>query len=176
MDAKAAEEFYLRTWAETTVEVNGIEGGSPVLQKTVLPAFAQANVSVRLAPGQDPEQIAPVFERLVREAAPEGADVSVELWSWSEAGLVPPDAPAIRLGQDAFEKVLGVRPLLIRSGGSLPIVPALAKKNVATIITGFALPESNVHSPNERLLVEYVPKGIETARGLFTELAKLRAS
>jgi acetylornithine deacetylase/succinyl-diaminopimelate desuccinylase-like protein len=176
MDAKAAEEFYERTWSETTVEVNGIEGGSPVLQKTVLPVFAQANVSLRLAPGQDPQQIAPVFERLVREAAPEGADVSVELWSWSEAGLVPPDAPAIKLGQDAFEQVLGVRPLLIRTGGSLPIVPALAKKNVPTIITGFALPESNVHSPNERLLVEYVPKGIATARALYAKLAELEAS
>jgi acetylornithine deacetylase/succinyl-diaminopimelate desuccinylase-like protein len=173
MDARAADEFYVRTWAETTVEVNGIEGGSPVLQKTVLPVFAQANVSLRLAPGQDPKEIAPVFERLVREAAPEGADVTVELWSDSEPGLIPPDAAAIKLGQDAFERVLGVRPLLVRSGGTLPIVPALAKKGVPTIITGFALAESNVHSPNERLLVEYVPKGIETARALYTELAKL---
>jgi acetylornithine deacetylase/succinyl-diaminopimelate desuccinylase-like protein len=174
MDAKAGEEFYLRTWAETTVEVNGIEGGSPVLQKTVLPAFAQANVSLRLAPGQDPEEIAQVFERLVREAAPAGAEATAELWSFTEPGLVPPDAPAIRLAQDGFEQVLGVRPLLIRSGGSIPIVAALAKKDVPTIITGFALAESNVHSPNERLLVEYLPKGLATARAVFTELAKLR--
>ena len=45
-----------------------------------------------------------------------------------------------------------MRPLLVRSGGSLPIVPALAEKGIPTVITGFDLPEGNIHSPNERLL------------------------
>lgn len=172
-DARAAEEFYLRTWAEPSVDVNGIFGGEPRLQKTVLPVAAEANVSIRLAPGQDPLAIAPVFERLLREAAPEGADVDVDLWSWSEPGLVSPDARAIRLALDAFERALGTRPLLIRSGGTLPIIPALGKKGIPAILTGFALPDSNIHSPNERLLVEYVPLGIAAARELFTELAAL---
>jgi acetylornithine deacetylase/succinyl-diaminopimelate desuccinylase-like protein len=172
-DPRAAEEFYLRTWAEPSVDVNGIEGGSPQLQKTVLPVVAEANVSIRLAPGQDPHTIAPEFERLLRDAAPDGAEVEVELWSWSEPGLVAPNAPAVQLGLDAFERALGVRPLLIRSGGTLPIVPALAKKGVPAILTGFALPDSNIHSPNERLLVDYVPLGVAAAREVFTELANL---
>jgi hypothetical protein len=61
----------------------------------------------------------------------------------------------------------------VRSGGTLPIVPALADKGIPTIITGFALPESNIHSPNERLLAEFVPLGLETARELFRSLAAL---
>src|SRR6476620_10727712 len=44
-DAKAAEEFYIRTWAEPSVDVHGIKGGSPTLQKTVIPVEAEANVS-----------------------------------------------------------------------------------------------------------------------------------
>jgi acetylornithine deacetylase/succinyl-diaminopimelate desuccinylase-like protein len=173
-DGRALEEFYVRTWAEPAVDVHGVECGSPRLQKTVLPVQADANVSIRLAPGQDPAAIAPVFERLLREAAPDEADVDIELWSQAEPGLVPPDAPAVQLGLDAFERVLGVRPLLIRSGGTLPIVPALAQRGIPTILTGFALPDSNVHSPNERLLVEYVPLGVAAARELFTELGRLR--
>jgi acetylornithine deacetylase/succinyl-diaminopimelate desuccinylase-like protein len=112
-------------------------------------------------------------ERLLQDAAPDGADVDVDLWSWSEPGLVPPDAPALQLGLAAFERALGVRPLLIRSGGTLPIVPALAKRDIPAILTGFALPDSNVHSPNERLLVEYMPLGVAAGRELLTELAKL---
>lgn len=173
MDARAAEEFYVRTFAEPTVEVNGVEGGSPVLQKTVLPVFAQANVSLRLAPGQKPTEIAEVFERLVREAAPDGADVSIELWSSSEPGLVPPDAAAIKLAQDAFEETVGTRPLLVRSGGSIPFVPALAGRGIPAIVTGFALTESNIHSPNERLLLEYLPLGVETAKALYRRFAEL---
>ncbi len=88
-------------------------------------------------------------------------------------GLTPPEAPAVQRGLEAFERTFGRRPLLVRSGGTLPIVPALADKGIPTIITGFALPESNIHSPNERLLAEYVPLGIETAKELYRSLAKL---
>jgi acetylornithine deacetylase/succinyl-diaminopimelate desuccinylase-like protein len=172
-DARAAEDFYLRTFAEPAIDVNGIATGSPILQKTVLPVEAIANVSMRLAPGQIVEEVAPVVERLLREAAPEGADLEVELWSSSPPGLVPPDAKAIQLGLDAFEKVLGVRPALIRTGGTLPIVPALADKGIPTVITGFGLPDSNVHSPNERLVAEYVPLGTAAARELFLAFAAL---
>jgi acetylornithine deacetylase/succinyl-diaminopimelate desuccinylase-like protein len=173
MDARAAEEFYLRTWAEPAVDVNGIAGGSPHLQKTVLPVEAVANVSIRLAPGQDPEEIAPEFERLLRVATPEGAELQVELWASSEPGLVDQSSKAIQLGLDAFERALGVRPLLIRSGGTLPIVPALEKKGIPTVLTGFSLPDSNIHSPNERMEVEYLPKGIEAAAELFRAFADL---
>jgi acetylornithine deacetylase/succinyl-diaminopimelate desuccinylase-like protein len=172
-DTRAAEDFYLRTFAEPAIDVNGIATGSPMLQKTVLPVEAIANVSMRLAPGQKVENVAPVFERLLRESAPEGTELEVDLWSSSPPGLVPPDAKAVQLGLDAFEKVLGVRPALIRTGGTLPIVPALADKGIPTVITGFGLPDSNVHSPNERLVAEYVPLGTAAARELFLAFAAL---
>jgi hypothetical protein len=70
--------------------------------------------------------------------------------------------------------VFGRRPLLARTGGTLPIVPALADQGRPTILTGIALPESNIHSPNERLLVEYLPLGIQVARELYTRLGALR--
>jgi acetylornithine deacetylase/succinyl-diaminopimelate desuccinylase-like protein len=166
-DAHAAEDFYLRTFAEPAIDVNGISTGSPQLQKTVLPVEAIANVSMRLAPGQKIDDVAPVVERLLRESAPEGTELEIERWSAAPPGLVPPDAKAIQLGLDAFEKALGVRPALIRSGGTLPIVPALADKGIPTVITGFGLPDSQIHSPNERLVAAYVPLGIAAARELF---------
>ena len=172
-DARAAEEFYLRTFAEPALDVNGIDTGSPHLEKTVLPVQAVANVSIRLAPGQQVELIADALRRLLHEAAPAGAELDVELLSTARPGIVPPDAKAIQLGLGAFERALGVRPLLIRSGGSLPIVAALADKGIPTVITGFSLPNANLHSPNERLLAEYVPRGIGAARALFEEFAEL---
>ena len=137
-DPRAAEEFYLRTTAEPSLDVNGISGGSPVLQKTVLPVFAEANLSIRLAPGQDVEEIADAVERLMREAAPDGAELELTRLSAAAAGLVPPDAPAVQLAQEAFERTMGRRPLLVRSGGTLPIVPALVDKGIPTVVTGFA--------------------------------------
>ena len=89
-------------------------------------------------------------------------------------GHVDPASPAVRLALDAFERVVGTRPVLVRSGGTLPIVPALAKKGVPAVVTGFALPESNIHSPNERILLEYVPLGIAAAKELLTAYGALR--
>jgi acetylornithine deacetylase/succinyl-diaminopimelate desuccinylase-like protein len=172
-DATAAEEFYLRTFAEPTFEINGIQSGSPVLEKTVLPVEAVANVSLRLVAGQDPERIQAVAERLLQEATPEGATLSIERRALAPAGIVPPDSAAIQLGLDAFEQVLGVRPALIRSGGTLPIVAALADKGIPTIISGFSLPDANIHAPNERLRSEFIPKGIAAASALFEHLGKL---
>jgi acetylornithine deacetylase/succinyl-diaminopimelate desuccinylase-like protein len=174
-DSTAAEEFYIRTTAEPSFEVNGIESGSPHLEKTVLPVRAVANVSLRLAPGQDPGTIAAAFEQLIRAAAPQGAELTLTQNSSSRPGIVPPDAPALSLGQDAFERVLGVRPKLIRIGGSLPIVSALADAGIPTIISGFSLPDANIHAPNENMLARYFPLGIETSKALFQELGRLRS-
>ncbi|MCP9486079.1 MAG: M20/M25/M40 family metallo-hydrolase [Gaiellaceae bacterium MAG52_C11] len=173
MDAAAGEDFYIRTWAEPAVDVHGLAGGSPQLQKTVLPVEAEANVSIRLAPGQDRAEIAAAFERLLRESAPEGAEVEIALLSSAPPGLISPDSPVVGLAQDAFEHVTGVRPLLVRSGGSIPLVPALAARGIPAIVTGFALPDSNIHSPNERMLVDYISLGVVTARELFLRLADL---
>ena len=172
-DARAADEFYLRTWGEPSVDVHGIQGGSPALQKTVIAVAAEANVSIRLVGNQDPAVIAPAFEALLRGAAPEGTDLEVVLWSSAPPGLIPADSPAVRLGLDAFEEVVGVRPLLIRSGGAIPLVSALAARGVATILTGFALNESNIHSPNERIPSAYLPLGIEAAAALYRHLSDL---
>jgi acetylornithine deacetylase/succinyl-diaminopimelate desuccinylase-like protein len=173
MDADAGDDFYARTLAAPAVDVNGIRGGEPDLQKTVLPVAAEANVSIRLAPGQEVDEITTAFERLLRGAAPAGAELEVERWSSAPAGLIPPDTPAVQLAQAAFERVLGRRPLLLRSGGTLPIVPALADRGIPTILSGFALPGANIHSPNERLLERYVPLGVAAARETLLAFARL---
>jgi acetylornithine deacetylase/succinyl-diaminopimelate desuccinylase-like protein len=172
-DPRAADEFYLRTWGEPSVDVHGIAGGEPHLTKTVLPVVAEANVSIRLAPGQRVEEIAPAFEALLRDAAPQGAEVEIERGSTADPGLVAPGSRALELGQEAFERVIGARPLLVRSGGTLPIVPALEHKGIPTIVTGFAIPGANAHAPNERLLREYLPLGIDSAQELFRAWAAL---
>jgi acetylornithine deacetylase/succinyl-diaminopimelate desuccinylase-like protein len=172
LDPKAAEEFYLRTWAEPSADVNGILGGKPGLRNTTLSAAASAEFSIRLAPGQDVETMGAAAERLLRDAAPEGAELEI-VWQGTNPGLVRADAPAVRLAADAFEQALGVRPLLTRVGGSIPLMPALTEKGIDTILSGFGLPDSNIHSPNERFLVPYFAAGIDTAAALFTALGRL---
>jgi len=172
LDPNAADQFYIRTLAEPSADVNGILGGKPGLRNTTLSVQASGEFTVRLAPGQDVHTIGSEVERMLREAAPEGAELELT-WEGTPPGLVKPDSPAVQLGLQAFEEVLGVRPLLVRTGGTLPIMPALADRGIATVLTGFGLPESNVHSPNEKFLVRYFEQGVDTAAALYTKFAEL---
>jgi acetylornithine deacetylase/succinyl-diaminopimelate desuccinylase-like protein len=173
LDANAAEDFYDRTWAEPSLDVNGIRGGKPEFVNTTLIVEAEARFTIRLAPGQDPETIAATVEKLVRAAVPDDAQVELIRENSAAPGVFSPDSPAIQLGMDAFKKALGVRPLLVRVGGTLPIYPALAAKGIPTIGTGFALRESNVHSPNERLRVQDIDRAVAAASELYRGLAAL---
>ena len=128
LDARAEEEFYLRTWAEPSADVNGILGGKPGLRNTTLSVNASGEFTIRLAPGQRVETIGAAAEKLVR------------------------------------------------GGGTLPIMPALVDKGIPTVLTGFGLPESNVHSPNERFLIRYFEQGVATAAELYTAFGELPSS
>ena len=172
-DERAADEFWLRTTAEPSVDVNGILGGKPRLRNTTLVVEAEANFTIRLAPGQQVETIAAAAERLLRAAAPAGADVELEIAGGTSAGFVPPDSPPVRMAAEVLERVFGSPTVLTRVGGTLPIFPALVDCGIPTVLTGIALPESNVHSPNERLLLEFVPLGLEAARELYVRFAEL---
>jgi acetylornithine deacetylase/succinyl-diaminopimelate desuccinylase-like protein len=172
-DAKAADDFYVRTWAEPSVDVHGLAGGSPQLVKTVLPVEAWANVSIRLAPGQSGEEVAPAFERLLREAAPEGARLEIELQSKGEPALVSPDAPALALAREAFEHVLGNRSVLVRVGGSIPVAEKIVARGVPAIITGIATKDANAHSPNEKFPSEYLRLGVDAVSETYRRLGQL---
>jgi acetylornithine deacetylase/succinyl-diaminopimelate desuccinylase-like protein len=170
----ATEEFYLRTFADTSLEVNGFASGSPDLVKTVLPVEARANVSIRLAPGQDPDGIRAVFERRVRDALPEGAELEIELRNRARPALTDPGDRAVQLAADAFEDTVGARPLLVRSGGTLPIYAGLVGRGFPTLATGFGIEsECNVHAPNENVPEDAIGIGIETMREVFRRLGEL---
>jgi acetylornithine deacetylase/succinyl-diaminopimelate desuccinylase-like protein len=135
---------------------------------------ARANVSMRLAAGQDPDSIREAFERRVRAALPPGAELEIEVKNSARPALTPTDAPALTLAGDAFEDVVGARPYLVRSGGTLPIYASLVARGLPTIATGFGIEsECNVHAPNENVPEGFLEVGVATMREVFTRLGGL---
>jgi acetylornithine deacetylase/succinyl-diaminopimelate desuccinylase-like protein len=166
---EAAAEYYERNGADASLDVNEIVGGEP---RTLVPASARATVSLRLAPGQRADEIGPVFERLLRDAAP--ADAEVELaWHRADPSLFEPDLPALVLGAQAIERATGTAPALVRTGGSIPVVAEFAARSIPTIVTGFVLPDDAFHAPDESFRLESLELGERTARELLTALAAL---
>src|SRR5215208_5892120 len=165
----AAEGFWERTGAEPAVDVNMLESGEP---RTVIPSVARAQVSVRLAPGQRAEQIGAELERLLRAAAPAGAEVSIET-ELAEPALFDPSDPALQLAAGAMERACGAPPALIRLGGTLPLLSVLADRGITPIVSGFALPDDAFHAPNESYRLESLRLGEAAARELYFALAEL---
>ena len=117
--------------------------------------------------------IAPAFEALLREAAPAGAEVEVTLCRRRRPGSCPPTRLPCCSGSTRSRRCSACGRCSSapagRSRSSRRSRPAASP----TILTGFALNESNIHSPNERIPAAYLPLGIETAAALFRHLAGL---
>jgi acetylornithine deacetylase/succinyl-diaminopimelate desuccinylase-like protein len=169
-DPAAGGEFYERTGARPSLTVHSIAAGDPTLHKTSIVQEALASVSLRLAPGQDAEALSALFERTVREACPPGATIDVEMWPPAQPAWMDPEHPVLRLGFDAIERATGVRPLAVRSGGTIPVAAAFAGRGIPTILSGFGTDEDNIHSPNERMELRRLDWAYSSAREIFRSL------
>jgi acetylornithine deacetylase/succinyl-diaminopimelate desuccinylase-like protein len=165
----AAGEFWERTGAEPSVDVNMLSAGEP---RTVIPSVARAQLSIRLAAGQSGAQVAAEAERLMRGALPDGGELSVKL-GLAEPALFDPADPALQLAARAFEQACGTPPAFVRLGGTLPFLSVLADQGIPTIVSGFALGADAFHAPNESYRLESLRLGELTAHELYRALAGL---
>ena len=163
-----------RLWARPTLEVNGfLSGFTGTGSKTVLPSRAMAKVSMRLVPNQDPNKIARAFMQYVRRLAPKTVYTTItEISGRGAPWLVSPDDPALQALARAILKGFGKRPVYTRTGGTIPIVPTLAKLLKAPcLLMGIGLPDENAHAPNENLDLDNFHQGMLSAAYLHLELA-----
>lgn len=165
-DAAAGEMFAERTLAAPSVDVHALWCGDADAVKTVIPSVAHAMVSVRVAPGQDPAVIGATLDRLLREAAPAGATVEVGNLGDAAPALMDPSHPVVQTAMEAIAAATGAPVTPVRSGGTLPIFATMVAR-MPTVLTGFALPDDAIHSPNERMLVENLGTGVRAAMAML---------
>ena len=162
-------DFYVRTGADASLDVNEIRGGEP---RTLVPATAHATLSLRLAARQDPDHMAEVLTGLLRAAAPPYAEVEIETVRAAPA-LFDASHASVALATQALERAVGVAPVLTRSGGSIPAVAELGHRGIPTIVSGFALSDDRIHSPDESFRLTSLERGERAARELYVSLAAL---
>jgi acetylornithine deacetylase/succinyl-diaminopimelate desuccinylase-like protein len=169
-DPGAATEFYVRTGADASVDVHRIQGGEP---RTIVPPVAKCDLSVRLAPGQDPAAIAAALESLLRGALPDGAELSYSA-ATAPPSLFDPTSAPMRIARGALARACEREPVLIRTGGSLPVLDAFVQRGIPAIVSGFGLPQDAFHAPDESFALTSFDLGLRSARALYEDLAGLR--
>jgi acetylornithine deacetylase/succinyl-diaminopimelate desuccinylase-like protein len=163
-----------RVWARPTAEVNGIGGGyQGEGSKTVLPAEAFVKLSFRLVPDQEPADIMRKVTDHLERHCPPGVQIEVKPGHDGKPYLVDPHSKYANAARDALRASFGAEPVLIREGGSIPIVQTFRDiLGVDTLLLGLALADAQVHAPNENFPVANFEAGIRMNRALLVELAK----
>lgn len=164
-----------RIGARPTLEINGIWGGfTGEGAKTVLPARAHAKVSMRLVPNQRPEAMYALLEAHLKEHMPPGVRWTLRQHSAGPGAVMNRKSKFMRAACAALEETFGRPPVWKREGGSVPVVALLKEElHVDTVMLGFALPDDNIHGPNERQHLDLLVKGMQTYLRFFHNLADL---
>lgn len=142
------KDLLKRIWASPTFEVHGLTGGhmGPGV-KTIVPAWGELKVSMRLVPLQRSQKIFRLLKRHLHEHNP---DIEVI----NEGELEPfqgiSTGPYAEALQEAVNKGFGRRPVFVREGGSIGAITFLQRAwRVPILFMGLSLPEHGYHAPNE---------------------------
>jgi acetylornithine deacetylase/succinyl-diaminopimelate desuccinylase-like protein len=159
-----------RVGARPTLDVNGLYAGFiEEGAKTIIPAYAMAKISTRLVPDQDPNTVHESLKKYLKENVPETVRWELELMSAAPAYITESQAPGLDQFKSALKATWGVEPLNKREGGSIPVATSMKDiLDVDSIITGFGLPDDQIHSPNERLHLPTHKKGVEALIRFFS--------
>ncbi len=171
--ALRAEEGLLpveRVGARPSMNVRWFEGGA---KKNAIPSQAAARISFRLVPDQDPAEIHELFLEHLREVMPPTVTWTTEKFIGSRGALVRRDSAAVRALAEALRAVWDREPIFDRIGGGIPVVGMLQEAlGVDSVLTGFSLPEDNIHGPDEHVHLPTLRRGLEALVRFFLAYAK----
>ncbi|MCP3905907.1 MAG: dipeptidase [Planctomycetes bacterium] len=167
-----------RTWSRPTCELNGIWGGYiGEGAKTVIPAHASAKVSCRLVADQDPSAVYDGLMRFLEERTPPGCRWEVTPFGMEPAIRVPTESRYLEAARAGLLAAFGKPPVLIGSGGSIPVVGAFQKKlGFDSILVGFGLEDDRMHSPNEKFELKCFERGIRAHVAMLGSFGAMAAS
>lgn len=163
-----------RRSARPTVEINGLTSGyQGEGSKTIIPSWARAKLTFRLVPNQKPDRIRALVLKHLKRLCPPTIRLEIESGHGGEPYLVSPKSAQAQAAMRALKSSFGHEPILIREGGSIPIVNEFKRHlGVDTLLLGLALPDDNPHSPNEKFDLACYTTGMRMGAFLWQELSK----
>ncbi|MFJ8229339.1 dipeptidase [Streptomyces sp. NPDC094448] len=161
-----------RIWARPTAEVNGIGGGyQGAGGKTIIPSSALLKLTFRLVAGQDPDAVEVAVSRWVASRVPDGIRYDLTFAASTRPCLTPLDHPALQSVVRAMGKAFdGQKIRFTREGGSGPAADLQDVLKAPVLFLGISVPSDGWHAPNEKVEIDLLLKGVETAAHLWEDL------
>lgn len=165
-----------RAFARPTLDVNGMWGGFQGSGlKTVIPSKAFCKITCRLVADQDPVKICRLLVDHVERHTPTGVSAKATPYSMGvKAYLLPLTHPAVEAVIKTQRQIYGKEPVVIRSGGTLPVSRVfLDVLGSYLVFFGAGSADENVHAPNEFFRVEEFERLRTGLPALLREMAKV---
>jgi acetylornithine deacetylase/succinyl-diaminopimelate desuccinylase-like protein len=164
-----------RLWARPAIAVLGIDAPPTRGAAHKLVPVATAKVSVRLAPGDDPQRAFQAVKKHLLRRRPWGAEVRVSPCREGSPHSIDASGHAFEAFRRACTDAWDRMPVEVGSGGSLPLASALATAypDMALLLTGVEDPESNAHSENESVHLGELRNCCINEAMLFAHLAAM---
>jgi acetylornithine deacetylase/succinyl-diaminopimelate desuccinylase-like protein len=161
--------------ARPTFELNGLTSGyQGEGSKTIIPAWARAKITARLVPNQSPAKIERLIRGQLKKLCPPTVRLELKFGHCAEPYLVSPTSAKAQAALRALKVAFNAEPVLLREGGSIPIVNEFKKTlGAESLMVGLALPDDNAHSPNEKFDLGCFAKGQLMSAHLWQELSRL---
>lgn len=166
---------YQALWAEPALAVTALEGPSLAEAANQLVDEVRARISLRLAPGQDPEHMRDRLVDFLRRDPPWGVRVGIEVEAAVAGWRTPSEAAAFDAARRALAAGYGREAVLIGCGGTIPFVAPFAEVlgGVPALLLGLEDPICNAHGENESLHLGDFRKAAHSAAHLFEELTHI---
>jgi acetylornithine deacetylase/succinyl-diaminopimelate desuccinylase-like protein len=133
-----------------------------------------AKISMRLVPDQDPAEVHQQLLAYLTQRAPKTVKWELISMAGGPACITDVHQPGTIALAKGLQTVWGKEPLFKREGGSIPVVVDMQKiLGIDSVLTGFGLPDDNLHSPNEKLHLPTWYKGIDALIHFFYNLSEL---
>lgn len=157
-----------RNWTKPAITVIGIDGQSVALSSNTLLPSVKAKISMRIAPGQDPQDALVLLKEHLESQVPFGAKLTYHEVELGKPFKVDGDGWAKASMQSALTAAYGGESVDIGVGGSIPFIADLVElfPGAQILVTGVEDPDSRAHSPNESVHVESLRKAM-LAEALF---------
>jgi acetylornithine deacetylase/succinyl-diaminopimelate desuccinylase-like protein len=155
--------------------VIGFDGHPVKGSSNQIVARARARVSLRLGPGQDPDEVLDALRTHVESFVPWGLECSISALEGAPAWQTDPTGPAFDAARRALHAGFGVEPVLMGVGGSIPFVGPFAEAfgGIPALLMGPDDPGANIHGENESLHLGDWRSLIRAEVFLLDELARI---
>jgi acetylornithine deacetylase/succinyl-diaminopimelate desuccinylase-like protein len=161
-----------RLWARPAIEVISVRGGDiDGLPRAVIPATATAQLSIRLAGDQDPQEVAGHVERWVTQQLRGIRHVLEFDHLTAEAPYRTPDHPAV----EALARAMAVgfdadHVGRMGNGGGGPVDLLARRTGAPVLFFGTGLPDDRWHAPDEHVRLDVLERGAVTLAEFWRRL------